>query len=117
MPLLKKNRLSTKDFIKNKARVGGFWHKTSILGVKSLKNTLLDNRFGLVVGSNISKNAVTRNLIKRRLRDIVSKNASNLKKGFDIVIITYPSVKDVGYKDLEAELLEIFKNLRLLISA
>lgn len=117
MPLLKKNRLSTKDFIENKTKVGGFWHKTSIFGVKSLKNALLDYRFGFVVGSNVSKNAVTRNLIKRRLRDIVSKNTQNIKKGFDIVIITYPPIKDVKYKNLETELLAALKQLRLLINA
>lgn len=117
MPLLKKNRLSTKDFIKNKTKIGGFWRKTPILGVKSLKNTLPNSRFGFVVGSNVSKEAVTRNLIKRRLRAIVSKNESNIKKSFDIVIVTYPPIKDIEYKDLEIELLTIFKQLKLLINA
>lgn len=117
MPLLKKNRISTQDFIKNKTKIGGFWRKTPILGVKSLKNALPDSRFGFVVGSNVSKNAVDRNLVKRRLRDIVSKNKHNIKEGFDVVIVAYPPIKDIKYKDLETELLEIFKKLRLLTNA
>lgn len=114
MALPKKNRLTTQDFskIKNKS---GLWSKGLFLKVKSVKNNLLEPRFGIVVGSNVSKKAVLRNKIKRILREVINKNIGIIKKGFDIVIIVNPQAAEKDYKELESDLTEALNSIKLLI--
>lgn len=114
MALSKKNRLTTQDFskIKNKS---GLWSKGLFLKVKSVKNNLLESRFGIVVGSNISKKAVLRNKIKRILREVINKNINNIKKGFDIIIIVNPQAAGKNYKEFESDIIEALNNIKLLI--
>lgn len=84
------------------------------LGVKILPNNLEFNRFGIMVGLKVSKKAVERNKIKRRLREIVQGESENLKKGFDVVITVLPAALDKEYSSLEESVEFNFKRLRVL---
>lgn len=51
------------------------------------------SRFGFVVSTKVSKKAVLRNKIKRRLREITRKEPLFLKNGYDYVfIVKQPSI-------------------------
>jgi ribonuclease P protein component len=78
-----------------------------------LPNGLTHNRFGFVVSHRVG-NAVTRNRIKRRLREVTRYWLPNLPEGFDVVIIARPSAADITYHELVAELGRLFVSARLL---
>jgi len=66
--------------------------------MKALPNDLSISRFGLSVSKHVG-NAVTRNRIKRRLREILRK--VRLAPGWDIVIIARPSISDIAYGNVQ----------------
>ena len=86
------------------------------LGVKKSSNTLPNSRFGFVVSTKVSKLAVTRNLIKRRLRAIIAENVEVILPGFDIVIFTRPGASKLNFDELRSLLESIFIKLKLLTS-
>lgn len=112
MALKKQNRLLGKDFLKNKK--GGFWGRGVFLNIKINKNNFPESRFGFVVGLNISKKSVARNLIKRQLRAIIEKNIPVIKKGFDVIVITHPQIVEKNYQEIEKDVLGALKQLKLL---
>jgi ribonuclease P protein component len=111
--MLKKNNrlLKKKDFdaVWQKGRSG----YDQLLGLKSLANGLAENRFGIMVGLKVSKKAVERNKIKRRLRAIIRAEAVNLAKGFDVVITVLPAAKKAEFAVLQASLLSHLRKLRI----
>ncbi len=108
----KENRLT-----KNK-EFDNVWQKgrssfDKILGVKALKNDLKISRFGIIVSTKVSKKAVLRNKIKRRIREISKKHFENLKNGFDIVIIAQKASLVEDFSALKKSVEDNFKKLNL----
>ena len=68
------------------------------------------SRFGSSVKKQIG-NAVVRNRIRRRIREILRRNSSEIPSGWDLVIHPRPSVARVNFAQLEAELLRLLKSL------
>lgn len=71
-----------------------------------LKNDLNYNRFCISVGKKIGK-AHTRNLYKRRIKDILMKN--NINSSYDYVIILRTAIIGVPYDKLSVELTKVLK--------
>lgn len=74
------NRLKKKkdfEYVFKKGK--GF--KEDFLFVKLVKNNLKITRFGFVVGYKVSKKAVLRNKVKRRLRETVKAELPKIRKG------------------------------------
>jgi len=93
-----------KDF--NKAYKG----KTiagKLIFLKAQKNNLNTPRFGFVVSSKISKKAVIRNRIKRKLREVVK----DFNKGFDIIITVRPEIIDKTYQEIKDDFTNIIENI------
>jgi ribonuclease P protein component len=84
------------------------------LGAKALKNKLDYSRFAFVVGIKVSKAAVKRNQIRRRMREIVRLNFDKIQPGFDVMIMARPGAKKFDYEELEKNLIAALKKLRLL---
>ena len=70
------------------------------------KNDLNYNRFCISVGKKIGK-AHTRNLYKRRIKDIISKD--NFNNSTDYVIILRTAIIGVPYEKLNIELIKVLK--------
>ena len=70
------------------------------------KNDLNYNRFCISVGKKIGK-AHTRNLYKRRVKDILMKN--NINSSYDYVIILRTAIIGVPYEKLNIELIKVLK--------
>lgn len=89
---------------------------SKILGVKFLSNELENSRFAFVVSNKVSKKAVKRNLLKRRLRGIIQLNLAKIQGNYDVVIITRARVgiMDKKYQELEKDLLWVLKKIKLL---
>jgi ribonuclease P protein component len=90
-----------------------------VLMVKVMANELPQSRFSVVVSNKVSKKATQRNLIKRRLREIVRALLPKLETGADVVILASPKMisssgKVLGYQDMAQEIEAVFKKARLL---
>ena len=73
------------------------------------KNDYSYNRFCVSVSKKIGK-AHTRNLFKRRIKDILIKNKLNYSN--DYVIILRNAVTDILYDKMKVELLDILKGVK-----
>jgi ribonuclease P protein component len=78
--------------------------------LKALPNDLGKNRYGFAVGKRVG-NAVTRNRVKRRLREMLRLMPT--KSGWDIVFIARPRAGAVGYRELKLEVGRLLHSARL----
>ena len=69
-------------------------------------------RFGISVGKKISKRAVDRNLLKRRLRSIIDNNKKLYQNNLDYIIIMKKTCLDLSYQELEKSFLDIMKKVK-----
>lgn len=90
---------------------GRKWVSGSMI-VQVLENNLEDARFGLTVTKKVSKNAVVRNRIKRRLRaaccEILPLNAES---GHDYIFIGRAATENVPYETLLKDMKWCLKRL------
>jgi len=113
MALSKKYRLKKrKDF--EKVLKKGIYYSGPCLSIKLKRNNLNISRFGIVIGSKISKKAVNRNKIKRRISEVIRLNLPNLKRGFDVVVLVKPDIVDKTYQEIEGILVGLFKKSGIL---
>lgn len=91
-----------------KVYIGGknFWNRNLILYIK--KNKLEESRFGITITKKIG-NAVVRNKIRRRVKEIYRLNLHRIKDGYDLILLPKKNVVDISYKELESALIHILK--------
>lgn len=98
--LEQKNRLKKKkDFERVWKKGKRFQH--GFLSLKIVKNDLRNSRFAFVVGLKVSKKAVVRNKIKRRLRHIIKREMPRIKSGIDVSIIALPCLENKDFQELK----------------
>jgi len=108
-----KNRLKKKkDF--EKVLKEGKKVKWDGLVLKYYSNLLKESRFGIIVSKKVSKKAVVRNKIKRRIREILKKELKKIKKGQDIVFFVYPELKDKEFFEIQKTVIKVLKKGKLL---
>ena len=96
-----------KDNDFKKAFEKGKFYRNDFIKIRFLKNNLGTTRFGIVISSKISKKAVSRNRVRRRLEEIIRIRLDQIRSGFDIVVLFEPEVIGKNYKQVE----EVFVNL------
>ncbi len=111
--MLKKDNRLTKDKDFDKVFKQGKGVFLGILGVRAVKNDLKKNRYGILVGEKVSKKAVIRNKIKRRLRQAINNSVDEVKKGFDIVVTTTPAIKEKEFVEIETTIKKGLERLKL----
>lgn len=85
------------------------------LGLRQARNQLAVSRVAIVVSLKVSKKAVERNLLKRRLREIIRREiVPGLKTGFDIVVMTKKTLLELPFADLKKLTIGLFQKARLL---
>ena len=106
------NRLKKKkDFDRVFKKGKGF--KEGFLFIKAAENGLETTRFGFVVSKTFSKKAVLRNKVKRKLREVVRNKASDLEKGFDIVLVAMKGLEKKNISEIEKIINSLFKRAKL----
>ncbi|WP_458116096.1 ribonuclease P protein component [Arthrobacter sp. D2-10] len=60
------------------------------------------SRFGFIVSKNVG-NAVTRNLVKRRLREAAASALVQRPEGIDVVVRALPPAASANWSDLRAD--------------
>jgi len=107
------NRLiKKKDFDQIHKR--GKFVAEKFLAIKFLKNNLDVSRFGFLVGTKISKKAVQRNLIKRRLRESIRLKLDTVSSGHDIVFFTKPEIEGKSYEEINEAVEAVLKAANLI---
>ncbi|MDD5738954.1 MAG: ribonuclease P protein component [Candidatus Pacebacteria bacterium] len=110
--LFSRNRLrKKKDFervMKDRASKSA---AVSFLSARFINNDLLYSRIGFVVSKKVSKKAVIRNKIKRRLREISRDIIKGSEKGLDIVIFTKPEIAQSDFKQVKDVLESLLRNV------
>lgn len=108
MALSRKYRLGSKENFSQVLKEGRKIDSLSFY-IKTKKNNLRFSRFGIVVSSFISKKAVVRNKIRRRLSEAIRKNIYNKSNGYNVIFIVKGKILEKNYKEIEREVKEIFK--------
>jgi len=104
---IKKNHEFRHLYAKGKSTVSPY---TAIYCKKRRKR---ENHLGLTVGVKIG-NAVTRNRVRRRLKEIYRTNESRMLPGYDIVIVARARAAGATYRELERDFLFRAKKLGLM---
>lgn len=85
-------------------------------GTKYVINKLNYNRLGISISKKVSKKAVDRNLIKRRVKVILRPFIlKKINPGHDLLIMVLPNVLGKSYKEMERSLVSNLQKLRLLV--
>ena len=110
--LSKENRLKKKkDFEEVFKKGKGF--REDFLFLKIKKNELGVSRIGFVVSKKISRKAVQRNKIKRRLREVMKFYLSKIETGFDIVFLAKPGIGEKDFQEIKEIAQKIFKKAKI----
>lgn len=80
------------------------------------KNHSHENRIGLTTGKKLGK-AVTRNRVRRRLREIYRLHEGQFAPGYDIVVVARGQAVEATYQQLEQSYLSLAARLGLLREA
>jgi ribonuclease P protein component len=98
--LPKTNRIKKKkDFEVIFKKAKSFRNNLFIL--KVIENRLGINRVGFVVSSKVSKKAVTRNKVRRRLAQIMKTKISNIEAGIDLVFIALAGIEKKDFSEVK----------------
>jgi len=106
--LPKINRLTKKRDFEKVFKKGKRFGK-DFLVLKLKENNLKESRFGFIISRKISKRAVLRNKIKRRLSEIVKMELKKMKKGIDAALIVCPGLEKKNFREMEEILNKLFK--------
>lgn len=94
------------EFKKVYSSRNNYWNRNLILYKR--KNNSENTRIGFSISKKVG-NAVIRNKIKRRMKEICRLNLYRTKSGYDLIFIPKKNVVDISFKELESALIHILK--------
>ena len=86
--------------IKNKGNI----LNSPLFGAVTLQDDTEDLKFGFVISKKISKRAVDRNKIKRRMSEVLVKNLKKFKLGTKIVFLAKKNLLRASIEEIEEEI-------------
>lgn len=89
----------------------GRYTSTQFFLLKYFPNNQPQSRFGFVISAKVSKKAVERNLLKRRLREIIKHNLKTIKDGYDVVFLAKKNAIQLTFAQLQNEVLKMLRGL------
>ena len=106
---LKKQRDFNRVYNKGRSRATKYlvlyWYQNCDENIES-------NRFGFSISKKVGK-AVTRNKIRRQLKEIIRLNKTNIKKGFDCIFIVRPPAVKINFYGMKKNVIKLFKKADL----
>jgi len=111
--LPKANRLTRKKDFDRVFRFGRDF-RCGALCLRVVDNNLDISRFGFIVGKRVSKKAVVRNRIRRRIREIVRINIGMIKSGIDYVFIVRQGLSGKDQNNLGAAVTSVLNKAGIL---
>jgi len=73
----------------------------------------LEQRCGISVSKKVSKKAVVRNKLKRRIRSIYKNELINMKDGIDVIFVTRKKLLDMPFSSLKSVVINLIKKAKL----
>lgn len=110
--MLKKQYRITEKKVYDRTYRGGKRISGRYLIVFIRENELPASRFGFVTSKKTGK-AVTRNLVKRRLRALVQNELPRMKGNNDVVIVARYNIKEAGFSALKKDFLIVMRKAGL----
>lgn len=105
---------TTADFQKVRVEGSSYQGKLMVLGVRFRRGEPHTTaRLGLVT-TRRTGNAVARNRIRRRLREIFRKHREALDQKCDIVVIARKAAAEAAFSELESEWVRLARRARIL---
>lgn len=101
-----KNKQEFDRFIKTTKNI-----KNNFFVLHFSKKEMLENRFGIAVGTSVG-NAVTRNLLKRRTKEIIKADQKLFPKDLDYIIIVRKSCVSLSYQEMKESLINLIKMVK-----
>ena len=95
-------------------RQRGRSQSNDLLVLCALANDLPYSRFGFAVNSRIG-NAVMRNRIKRRLREVIRLRMAGIRPGWDIILIARKPIRSAEYGQMETACARLLRRAQLLV--
>ncbi len=108
--LSKNNRLKKLEDFENVRHNGKFLKTEDFTFTSFNRKDKEPSRFGIIVSKKVSMKATARNKVKRQIREILRKNISSVKDGFDFVISAKSSIIHASRATIETELKECLKD-------
>jgi ribonuclease P protein component len=90
----------------------GKTHPNRFLVLSFSSNELAHNRYGFIVSKHVGK-AVTRNRIRRRLREVVRALDPQLTPGYDVVLIARQPLAEQPFDVVMRTVNELFRRAEL----
>lgn len=110
--MMKRLRLRhSNDFARLRAD-GQVWRQADLL-ISYAPNELPHNRYGFVTSKRVG-NAVTRNRVRRHLREAVRRHHEMCQQGYDIVLIARPSITQKPFANVERIVCTLFAQAGIL---
>jgi len=108
-----KNRLRHEQdiktlFLKGKSVFG------NVVGLKFRRNEFFETRFAVIIGTKVSKNAVDRNRIRRKIREVIRVHISEIACGYDVGILVRPEAVKKTKQEIETAVVQVLKRSSLL---
>lgn len=103
---MKENHLFRRLYAKGKSAAG------PTVAVYARPNRSQRSRLGLTVGTKVG-NAVKRNRVRRRLREIYRTHEEEMKPGFDLVVVARTRAAFASYAELRRDLLRALDKLEV----
>lgn len=105
-----------KDYLKKNIEFQRVYSARNINGNRNLtvfikKNSLGHKRVGFTITKKVG-NAVTRNKLKRRLKEIYRESEDLLKDGYDYVFVVKKGTDELSYQELKASFKHLAKRIR-----
>lgn len=84
------------------------------IGIKAVKNKEVSSRAAIIVSVKVSKKAVVRNKLKRRVAHILKEYIPHFQESYDMVSVILPPAKEVSYAELKSMVEGHLKRLRVI---
>jgi ribonuclease P protein component len=88
--------------------------RSNLFILKIKKNNLGLDRFGLVVSQKVSKRAVIRNKVRRRLAEAIKTEIENIETGLDLVLVALPGIEKEGFPEIKESVKNALAKLGLI---
>ena len=88
----------------------GTTYNYQFLYFRVARNSLHQTRFGFIVSKKVSRKAVVRNKIKRKLRAVIRDKLPMMKEGFDVAVVVKKSFQMDDFKRIEQVITVLLSN-------
>lgn len=93
-------------------QVGRSYH-SRLLHINLASNGLGANRYGVITSKRLG-NAVMRNRVRRRLREVLRSLDPHLESGFDIVVVARPAIVAQPFEQVQRNVSRLLRQAGLL---